>query len=362
VEGAREQLGLYEAPRPSHRRWALLSAVAFTIAAVALGVLLTRGGGASAAGVTGRLIRIDPQRNEATKTAAVGRDPSGIAAGAGAVWMTSLPDHVLWGVDPKTLAAERISLGGTPLGVAVKEGPSFGQPTAGPVSRGLVFVSSEGAGASHAGGGVAMVEPQSGRLTGTIEIGDTTVIAGGRQGIWAVSGQDVERVVDRAFGIGKAVATVRLTPRPADEAHSPDDASGIAVGEGGVWVLGDLADRHLWRVDPVTRRVTAVITLPIAPGSVAAGLGGVWVTGQLDDEVLRIDPATNRVVTTIRVGRAPWGVAVGAGGVWVANTVDGTVSRIDPSTNRVVATITVGASPTAVAVGEGAVWVAAHAT
>ena len=131
----------------------------------------------------------------------------------------------------------------------------------------------------------------------------------------------------------------------------------LAVGTGDVWVLGDALGRHLWRIDPATRRVIASIPLPFAPASVAAGREGVWVTAQLDDEVARIDPTTNRIVATVRVGREPLGVAVGDGAVWVANTLDRTLTRIDPASNRVVATVPIGRSPKAIATGGGFVWV-----
>jgi YVTN family beta-propeller protein len=353
VDAAREALGL---ATPRHSRWPLAALVALGLvaAAIAVGVLLTRGGGPGASAVTGRLVRIDPGTNAATKTVEVGQDPSGIAVGAGGVWLTSLPDSVLWRVDPNTSEITRISVSVTPFAVAVKRGASFGQPTASAASNGLVFVAGSG--------GVTMVDPGSAQQTGTIHTDDATVIASGPGGVWVVAGT-ADRLIDTAFGVGTVTARVRLAPAAqADEAHKRDDEAGIAVGEGAVWVLGDLVDRRLWRIDPVSRRVVTAIALPLAPGSVAAGLGAVWVTAQLDDRVLRIDPVTNRVVATIRVGRAPWGIAAGEGGVWVANTADGTVTRIDPRTNRVVATIRVDASPTALAVGEGSVWVASHET
>jgi YVTN family beta-propeller protein len=353
VDAARLGLGLGVVRPPSLRRRVALAGGALAVAGMLLAVLLTRGGSSGAATTAGRLIRIDPTRNAATKTFALGQDPSGIAVGAGRVWMTSLPDAVLWRVDPKTFETKRISLGVTPLGVALKSGVAFGKPIAAAAGGGLAFVAGSG--------GVTMVDPSSGQQTGTIRTGDATVIAAGSEGVWAVTGT-VDRLVDTSYGVGKVQKKVAMTPAvPVDEAHGHDDNAGVAVGEGSVWVLGDAVDRHLWRIDPIAGRVTAVIPLPFAPGGVAAGFGGVWVTAQLDDRLLRVDPKTNRVAVTIPVGRAPWGVAVGSGAVWVANTVDGTVSRVDPTTNRVVATISVDASPLQIAVGGGSVWVAAHA-
>ena len=118
----------------------------------------------------------------------------------------------------------------------------------------------------------------------------------------------------------------------------------MAQGEGAVWVIGDAADRRLWRIDPERHRIEATIDLGFPPGGVAAGSGAVWVTDELGDRVVRIDPATNRVVGVIPVGRGAIGVATGAGSVWVADAIDHAVTRIDPLTNRVTATIPVKAA------------------
>ncbi len=130
----------------------------------------------------------------------------------------------------------------------------------------------------------------------------------------------------------------------------------MAQGEGAVWVIGDAADRRLWRIDPQQHRIAATIALSFPPGGVAAGGGAVWVTDELGDRVVRIDPATHRVVGAIPVGHGAIGVAVGAGSVWVADATGHSLTRIDPANNRVTATIRVPASPRAVAVGEGSVW------
>ena len=126
--------------------------------------------------------------------------------------------------------------------------------------------------------------------------------------------------------------------------------------------MADSFDDTVTRIDPKTNGL--VKTIPVGPGAsgIAAGEGGVWVADTLDDAVARLDPQTNSVTATIPVGSAPTGVAVGAGAVWVANSGDGTVSRIDPQTNRVSATIDVGQSPQALAVAGDAVWVSVQAT
>jgi YVTN family beta-propeller protein len=143
---------------------------------------------------------------------------------------------------------------------------------------------------------------------------------------------------------------------PGTAANQREGLAAMAQGEGAVWVIGDAADRRLWRIDPERHRIEATINLGFPPGGVAAGSGAVWVTDELGDRVVRIDPATNRVVGSISVGDGAIGVAVGAGSIWVANAIDHSLTRIDPATHRVTATIRVPAGPRAVAVGEGSVW------
>jgi peptide/nickel transport system substrate-binding protein len=104
---------------------------------------------------------------------------------------------------------------------------------------------------------------------------------------------------------------------------------------------------------------------PIAVGNgptgIAVGEGGVWVIDSLDEAVDRIDPGTNSVTAKIPVGRSPTGVAVGGGSVWVANSGDGTVTRIDAATAKPASPIVVGGSPQALTVADGRVWVTVDA-
>ena len=98
VEAARDALGL---AAPHRGRWPLaVAVVALAVAAALLAFFLTRGGGSSAPTGAGRLVRIDPKTNGVLKTAAIGEDPTGVAIGAGHVWMTTAPDSSVWRVDP----------------------------------------------------------------------------------------------------------------------------------------------------------------------------------------------------------------------------------------------------------------------
>lgn len=168
---------------------------------------------------------------------------------------------------------------------------------------------------------------------------------------WVTNNSSNRLAVMRIDPASNAVAPIDVAPAFA---VNPND---IAIGEDAIWVLiGDT----MYRVDPETNEVTGRLR-DLAPGSllsgIATGEGAVWVTDATRGTVIRIDPATNDAVETIPVGIPADGVAVGEGAVWVTNSVDETVTRIDPETNRVVKTIRVPGAARWIAVGAGRVWI-----
>jgi YVTN family beta-propeller protein len=135
--------------------------------------------------------------------------------------------------------------------------------------------------------------------------------------------------------------------------------TGIAVGEGSVWVA-NRDDDTLLRIDPGSRKVVRTIGLGRKPTSVAAGSGSIWVLS--DWSVQRVDPDINDVVATIRLPRRgglgfPWIlIEVSKNAVWVCScaTLDGALAHIAPDTNSVVF---LREGPVGViAYGEGALW------
>jgi YVTN family beta-propeller protein len=221
-----------------------------------------------------------------------------------------------------------------------------------------------------AGHGVGNVLDRDGRVTrldlatarllaGSVVTPAAEVIAGGPAGVWVASAYDALRISTVTQQVDQVLAHGAIPPAvPVDETNSRFDVTGIAPGSDAVWITGDAMDRRLFRLDPKTARVVAVVPLPFVPSSVAVGDGAVWVTGQLADAVARVDPATNRVAATIKVGREPMTVAAGSNAVWVGNALDETLSHIDPRTNRVTATVPVGSVPRAMVVDGRSVWVA----
>src|SRR5206468_10523515 len=84
----------------------------------------------------------------------------------------------------------------------------------------------------------------------------------------------------------------------------------------------------LQRIDPKTNKLVATFRLGSDPTGVAVGEGAVWVIHHDDDRISKIDPRRNEVVAT---GSAPGpkAVTVGGGSVWVVNA-DDTVTELDP--------------------------------
>ena len=143
-------------------------------------------------------------------------------------------------------------------------------------------------------------------------------------------------------------------------------ASGIAIGEGSVWVGSDVG------VTPINARsnaATSAIRLGVAiPTALAFGEGAIWVAARPafrccppepvgTGTLTRIDPATDSVDATIPIGGQPAGIAVGDGAIWIADPGTRSVVRVDPKKNRVVTRIRVGARPRGIAVGGGFVWI-----
>jgi virginiamycin B lyase len=144
---------------------------------------------------------------------------------------------------------------------------------------------------------------------------------------------------------------------------------GIAVGKdtgvvklafGSVWAISS-GEGNVYRVNPATRKVTAMITVAEGPRFSTEGAGALWVLSQSDGSVSRIDPATNKLVAVIPVHVPGKGgeICFGDGLIWV--TMDGNpVTRIDPATNKVIDQYGNYPKADAIRYGFGSVWVSDH--
>ena len=321
-------------PVPVWRRFAVLAAAAVVlIAAVAVGaVLALRDSDDGLAGISADAVGvIDPATNRIVAEVRVGIRPGPVAAGEGSVWVGNLQDRTLTRIDAaRRSVAANVSLENrTPTGLAVGAGAVW-------VAHGML-------------GQVSRVDSQFDRVTSTLDVASvpsrTGSIATGVGAVWAVFGDSTlariesvdARVSASAFAgsspSGVAVgsgavwvanggdATVQqfnpatFEEGPVGTTNVPGLPSGIAYGEGAVWVA-NTSDDSVSRIDPATGSART-ISVGGGPTAVAVGDGAVWVANTAARTISRIDPAANEVVQRIEIGNVPAGLAVNDGLVWV---------------------------------------------
>ena len=240
--------------------------------------------------------------------------------------------------------------------------------------------------------------PRDARIEATLARAGTVMVAG-FDSLWMMN--TATNKLDRIHMSDNSVTEI-----PIGGAVGPFWASGMAVGEGDIWVP-DLERSMIYKIDPLRNQVVkeipadlvggrglggkyaiavgenavwaissnnelrrysveggaqeAAISLPSRSSGVIAAFGSVWVTGTANDELYRVDPTTNQIAATIELRSDPKALAEGEGSVWVFNEGDGTVQRIDGKSGNLVATIQTGVrGKGAIDVGGGFIWVSTH--
>jgi DNA-binding SARP family transcriptional activator/ABC-type transport system substrate-binding protein/streptogramin lyase len=201
------------------------------------------------------------------------------------------------------------------------------------------------------------VSAPSGDLVRESPVRDTVRVAYGKGALWSVSSRgDLTRLDPTT---GKEVTTLGLGIKP----------SGLAVGEGSVWVTGEDSP-ILLRIDPTVNEVADRFELPMKgvvtdnTGDVAVGAGSVWVGhGAFNPGawVERLDPRTGRVQKrfSILAGDVDH-LAFGDGALWVGSSPSGELRKIDPRTNEVAFMRVLQSELCCVAAGGGYVWAASN--
>ena len=342
VEEAAAALGLVPAERRSRRLTiavACLAVVALLAAAVAA-LAVARSGGSPAGVKGGTIVEIDPAANRVDSTYKVSAHPSSVTTSRNRVWVGSLRDGSLWRIDPATAEVERFTTAGEPRDLAA--------------AGDALYVASDGQ--TPFEGVVARYNALTGAREDGVDVLSCSVAA--RPGVlWVAGCPFLVRVTagSQPMKVERSVFVPFQEPRSGETSRNA--MRDMAIGEGALWVVGDVADRRVFKVDLRTGRILHETRLRFAPRSIAVGEGGVWVTGSIDDVLARLDPASGEVAGTINVPNGAAGVATGAGSVWVASSLDGSVSRVDPRSLDVVKTIPVEGAPGEVAFGLGRVWV-----
>jgi YVTN family beta-propeller protein len=226
--------------------------------------------------------------------------PSGVAVGAGSVWVARNDDRTLLRIDPRSnRVTAAIPTGALAFAVAA--------------ASTAVWVS------DFEHDALVRVDPHTNRVVAVL--GDLphgpAGIAITPGAVWVTYGRsDVVTRVDPATN--RVVATIPVAARPL----------AVVAAFGAIWVHSQVG-ATVSRIDPVTDGV--LVTVPVGPSQGREGLddmgvarGGVWVAAI---DLLRIDPRTNGV--SRRLSFNPNAVTASQGFLWVTST-DGSVQRVEP--------------------------------
>jgi len=309
------------------RRWIVRGAVPLVAVVAVTVVAITRSGKEATLRVAANGVGV-LEHGKVVATGSLRGSPSDIAAGGGALWITSGDEQTVSRVEPETgKVRQTIRVGSGPSGIAADDHG--------------VWV------ANSVGGTVSRIDPRTNTVVQTFRVGGTPIaIALGPRSVWIAS-RDDETItrLDSRTGDPSAPIPVGAAPRA------------LAVGSSSLWVA-DEKRGVVFRVDPAQRRVVDTITVGNGPVAVAVGYGSVWVANNLDGTVSRIDPSRGAVVAAIPTGDGPRGIAITRDGVWVSNEFDGTVALIDPGSNTRTRVVHIGERPEGLAARGGRLFLA----
>jgi DNA-binding SARP family transcriptional activator/ABC-type transport system substrate-binding protein len=253
--------------------------------------------------------------------------PAGMAAGAGALWVSDAANDRVLRLDPQTHRIEdRIPVGRNPSGIVA--------------SSRSVWVANTG------GRTVSQILPDSGAVVATVPVGNAPVaIASGAGAIWVADADD--GTVTRIDPVTATVAATIQLGQPLSD---------VAVGLGAVWA-SSASSGLLMRVDPGSNRPAQSFSVGNGPSSIAFADGGVWVANPPDGTISRVDPISG-AVRKVNVSH-PGALASSAGGLWVARTDRLDLARVQPRTGAIAGTVPIGARAASLAEIDGTLAVAA---
>lgn len=335
-------------PRPSVPAPPVTAAPTTTIPAapVAARIGVGRGVAAVAVGEGGvwalrgsSVVRVDPRANRVTARirAATAADfwDGRFALGAGALWVGAGEDTVR--VDARTGQPSRVRAAAW----AVAPDGLWSCRTSGQARPGRLV----------------RVDPRTFAETARIPVPACPAALVAERGMaWAID--EPGRRVLRVNAAGGQVTQIGLPVAPFSVSPTGPGAVALAVGEGegAVWALSDQVESPtrlgarvglgLVRIDPTSARVTGVTplaNLDTEGQALAVGAGGVWVVGVPAAQqgapgsvvVDRVDPRSGRLLGSFAVGGLGFGfgplLAVGFGALWLALFDSGELLRVDLS-------------------------------
>ena len=153
---------------------------------------------------------------------------------------------------------------------------------------------------------------------------DFSGIAAGEGAVWVSNGGDGLSMINPKTGRAKTIHIWFKRNEGGLPVTVEGFASGVGIGYGSVWVA-DTENGYIHQIDPIARRV--IHSYPIAGrvqesigdylSTVIAADGSLWVTEPSDRTIVRVDPVQGTVLATIPVPFTPRSLAFAGGDVWV---------------------------------------------
>jgi virginiamycin B lyase len=234
---------------------------------------LAAGGGWVFAGLwdTGQLLRLDPATLRTTATLQVGTartGPLSVAYGDSALWVLNFADGRLWRVDPATMTATlKVTLPSQPSQVAVGDGAVWVT---------VCCISSDNATRQR----LLRIDPATGAITGSHVVagdGETVPLAIGPD-IVVTSHNGPVLVIDP-----KTMNVVRTLP---DLCAGCEDTAGLVAGDQGMYMTSAAS---VARYDPKSGHLLATSPdIPDIGAPLSVQPDGIWFSGT--NRVIRLDP------------------------------------------------------------------------
>jgi YVTN family beta-propeller protein len=324
--------------RTSRRLGLIVLLGALLLAAAIFGIVRATGGdGGPILATKNSLAVIDPHSDRVVKVIPIGATPRGVTVGTHSVWTANAGEGTVSEIDPEKLRAVQ-TIG---LGLAATDLVETG---------GEVWV------ATGSDNHLVRIDARSGGVHARAQISQDRyasayAIAAGANAIWVGSGSDIFKIDPSSHEL-------------VGRLHYGGGINDVAVGGGSVWLVS--SGETVARVSGTTVRPTGEASIGVIPTALAIGGGSIWVAAPAPygshAAVWRLDPITARVTQTTTLGKVvgyppTLEIAFGEGALWVASYDAGTVTRLDPVTGNVVATIQIGGHPSGIAVGAKRIWV-----
>lgn len=337
VEGAATDraLPVEEMPDPTarSRSWApVLVALGVGAVVTATGIAFLLVDSGSAPPVLPRpnsVLRIDPTDNRFVSLVDVD-DPTGMTVSGDAVWVLSLRGRTATRIDQATGATGHVGLPAVPTGIAAGDGAlwittGFGGDGGGGVLHvGLTSRTVEGkialadgvAGIVVADGSawvtnrvrnsLSRIDLATRTVSADIEVGDQPeAIIVGEGSVW------VANAIDRTIWLIDPSTMGRTTELSV--ADAPYD---LALGFGRLWVTSSLGN-SVTVIDVATGTIQRTLAVTGTPRGIAAGSNAMWVAMGFG-QVVRIDPENPADFQRLEVTGAPEDIVAAGDALWVS--------------------------------------------